>query len=302
MLVFLVFAIPIPYPQFIKRLGTPFKKYLTTDEAEAIVFQADTKTDLGDEPVKPPKPAPEDIAIASGPSSTPLIFTLSAIELVAWIAYGVNNVYGILSSDGRVTVSTFQPFAQAGLWLYSAARILHHHPIPTPPYDLFLLYTIQLIKASVDVAAPVYFHYVGGLALPKWAVVASSLDIVLVTLLLLAVLRMPMGIPSRRVVEYRQVCETRCFHDRVRCTNGVRRAGNASPTRTIRRFGAGCKCFNTMQFLFLIRTQFVLLDDGCDHARDQGGPGRGRRTRSQLLFPLESTPSAVQRSSVRRQA
>ncbi|KAJ6516119.1 hypothetical protein C8R45DRAFT_1087239 [Mycena sanguinolenta] len=172
-LVFLLCIPAIPAPASVKRFGsflsTPFQPFLTAEEAETLV----------DAP-------PVSVASASGPRrrTATLLVSLAFFEILVWIAVGVS---------GSLGTGVILSFIFATPWFYAFLRPLIKPPIITAPMDLFWLFTLEFVAAVVLLVGTLLGF---GIA-PQPLVMVFVGNMILTTSLLVVVLCLPLGVPTR---------------------------------------------------------------------------------------------------------
>ena len=175
----------IPVPGLIKRglrfLQTPFKNFLPLAEAEAL-NAGETVVVEEEEP-------------RYSVWKTYLISSLSLAETLIWLGLGSYA----LAVDPASPLGYVLPSLLALSWLYSALRITLK-PTSTPPFDLFTLFTVNFVFNLVSVGGILYDIYISDRPIPaKWVLAGHAANFAAVSILLIAILRMPLTIPSKRV-------------------------------------------------------------------------------------------------------
>ncbi|TFK37295.1 multidrug resistance-associated ABC transporter [Crucibulum laeve] len=188
------FSIPLPGParKLSRILKAPFQPFLTLHEAEALdVYAASGDKVLGD----------EDVAAAvEVPSAVPLwrtvVFSFAGLfETLYWIAGGSYYLY----SDTANLWAVGGAYLLAIIWLYTVIRPIVH-PTATPPYDLFIIYLVLLVIGILYFGGVLLDHILLDSPLPQIiTIVALSMNLVIISGLLLVVLSMPLAIPSSHV-------------------------------------------------------------------------------------------------------
>jgi hypothetical protein len=175
-------------------LISPFKPFLTITEAEALDEKAAADGALaGDEA--------EDGAIegkAKGMACwyTVLFVTLGLAETLAWFGIGLYRLIVDKNSYG-----VWQAYLSAFAWMYTTIRPIAHLS-PTPPFDLFTVYSLHLFGGVIELGGVFYDQTVFGSPVPSGAVmVALTMNLMIITALLTAVYSMPLAIPSSRIKE-----------------------------------------------------------------------------------------------------
>jgi hypothetical protein len=174
-----------PFPPAIRRLvhatKAPFKEFLTLREAEGLLVAGS-----GDVVVC-------DVARYNVPVWRPLLVVIGLAQSVAWVSIAAFSLVieaPLWQALSKLLLST--------TWMYTVVRAATH-VTATPPYDLFVLYLVYFVTGVVELSAYVFEYNVAGVPLPGRAVLwGLSANIAATLLLLLAVLRMPLGVPSGR--------------------------------------------------------------------------------------------------------
>jgi len=141
-------AIPIPKParRAFSSLGSPFKPFVTLQEAEALDVKA-----LG---VEEDEGATELLTFI--PLWRTVLFVFVGImECFCWTAAGA---YGLYNHNGNPIL----PFLVALSWLYTAIRPIAR-PTATPPYGLFAIYLVLFITSILQIGGFIFDHGVSGL-------------------------------------------------------------------------------------------------------------------------------------------
>ncbi|KAJ7254410.1 hypothetical protein B0H12DRAFT_1115460 [Mycena haematopus] len=176
--VFLLCLASIPVPVFVKKYGDflfkPVQAFLTLEEAEALSGAL---------------PANEEVGSQSGSKVTATVLaSLALAQILLWTGVGVTEVVFGTSGTGKIL-----PFLFATSWCYAFLRPLIKNPIVTAPMDLFWLFFLEFAGAIL---------LLGGVLLGYGNVAQNILIVfvgnaILVTGLLVVVLRLPLGIPTR---------------------------------------------------------------------------------------------------------
>ncbi|KAF8189625.1 multidrug resistance-associated ABC transporter [Mycena galopus ATCC 62051] len=172
-----------PFPARIRRrvraIQAPFKQFLTLREAEGFLVAGQA-----DVPVAASRA--NDI-----PVWRPLLVLIGAAQCIVWI--------GIAAFSLVMEASLWEAFSDVLLsctWLYTTTRAVTHLTA-TPPYDLFALYIVYFVTAVVDLAGHLFEYAVDSTPLPGSTVlVGISLNVASTLCALLAVLSMPLDVPS----------------------------------------------------------------------------------------------------------
>ncbi|KAJ7624560.1 hypothetical protein FB45DRAFT_84390 [Roridomyces roridus] len=169
-------TLPRPLRSGVRALQRPFGPFLTLKEAESFLTP-----DVAD-PARPYTP----------PSAKyrPLLTLIGLAQTAAWIG---SASYLLVRSSPWVPA-----FLLSLTWLYATVRAVAHR-VPTPPADLFVLYTVHWAGAILQLGGYAFALYVGS-PLPSPAVIWLGVANLLATSVALrAVLCMPLGVPSAGV-------------------------------------------------------------------------------------------------------
>ncbi|KAJ6452441.1 hypothetical protein C8R45DRAFT_1040659 [Mycena sanguinolenta] len=171
--------LPAPITRLYRTVQAPFKQFLTLREAEGLL-SADAD-------------AAEDVSRYNIPVWRPVLVLIGAAQCFAWTGVAAFD----LVTDTSLWAA-FCAFFLSWTWLYTATRAATHRAA-TPPYDLFALYLVYFVAATVELAGHLFEWSVDGVPLPGTAVLFGVLLNVASTLsVLLAVLSMPLNVPSGR--------------------------------------------------------------------------------------------------------
>ncbi|KAJ7208590.1 hypothetical protein GGX14DRAFT_551298 [Mycena pura] len=173
--------LPAPVKRFVRAVKAPFEQFLTLREAEASLV-----------------PGLDDIEVEGAPQYDvpvwrPLLAVIGLAQCLVWIATAAFS----FATEAPVWQGLRQ-LLLCGTWMYTtirAATYMH----ATPPYDLFTLYAVYFVTAVIQLAGYCFEYYVDRVPLPGDIVVAGMVLNVASTLaVLLAVLQMPLDVPSSR--------------------------------------------------------------------------------------------------------
>jgi hypothetical protein len=181
----------IPAPRPVRRIfaiiGTPFQRYLTLREAEAINIAAlDDGEEMG-----------HLVKVSTFvPVWRTLVFVfVGIVQSFCWVADGSYMLY---SDPEHLWRGAFS-FLVAISWLYTTIRPITR-PTPTPPFDMFALYLILLVGAILRLGGVLFDHNVLSAPLPSTLAMTSLVANLLSILVLLAVtVSMPLAVPSNSV-------------------------------------------------------------------------------------------------------
>lgn len=187
-LVALVIASTLPQPKpvrtLVASLKTPFRNFLTLAEAEALDADAD---DLNCVPrnTVPPVPLWRSLLLA----------VVSLLETLVWLGVAT---YCLAISPVDVHHALVAS-ALSLVWLYATVRPIVA-PAATPPNDLLVLYTLQLVMSLLTFGGILFDSSVRGYPNPAPPVLAAHIaNLAAITLLLLVVFNMPLAVPSDAV-------------------------------------------------------------------------------------------------------
>ncbi|KAH8099895.1 multidrug resistance-associated ABC transporter [Cristinia sonorae] len=180
-------AVPAPkfLPAFIQNQVNIIKLYctdfLTLPEAESL--------DAGEDPValseRTPVPLWRSVFLSG----------FALVETLVWLGYGS---YVVVAEPADIWTNV-RPFVVAFAWFYAASRPITK-PTATPPYDLFLLFLLHFVLGGFMLGGLVYDHRVLDVPYPPALfLVAHAANLVVVLLLVVIILNMPVGVPSKRV-------------------------------------------------------------------------------------------------------
>ncbi|KIO27861.1 hypothetical protein M407DRAFT_22914 [Tulasnella calospora MUT 4182] len=204
--IFTIYSFSIQYPSWLQALFNPFKTFLTVDDAEEIIAQAE-QTGLIDgakpAPTSEPEPAPSYGALWR----TIILTVFSLLESLAWLALGSYRAYTFSKTPTPEILPIYiaLPFVTALTWLYACLRSFTRYPRSTPPYDLFTLFLVYFTAGCLDWAVLLYEKATMGWPWPQRIVLAAMVwHWITVLLLLIVILRMPLGVESARVQRYKK--------------------------------------------------------------------------------------------------
>ncbi|KAG8994024.1 hypothetical protein FRB90_000542, partial [Tulasnella sp. 427] len=205
-IIFTVYSLPISYPTWARALVNPFKTFLTVEDAEKIIAQ--TEDASSPEEIKPhPTSELEDPPSYGILWRTIILSGISLVESLTWLALGSYRAY-TFSKDPAAKIQPIDialPFVTALTWLYASVKSLARYPRPTPPYDLFVLFIVQLVAATLDWAVLAYDRAVSGSPWPpKLVLLAMAWHWTAVLLLFVVILGMPLGVESARVRAFKK--------------------------------------------------------------------------------------------------
>jgi hypothetical protein len=198
--VFLLCVIAIPIPTWLSNLIRPvtvqLTPFLTLQEAEALDAAASSapKAALGEGGQVEPEAVAEQFE--PGLFWKPLMLSwIALVETLVWL--GIASYAVILGQRDPILVAS--PFVFALTWLFATVRPVVR-PTPTPPYDLFTLYTIYITVELVSLVAFAYNKHAHDIPLPSVLTLAAHiLNLVALLITITITLSMPLAIPSNRV-------------------------------------------------------------------------------------------------------
>ncbi|KAJ7173895.1 hypothetical protein C8R43DRAFT_1094036 [Mycena crocata] len=159
----------------------PLRQFLPLREAEALMKNEDIALD-------------DDAPCYDIPVWRPLLTLIGLAQTVAWV--------GLAAFSLATDAPSWEPLRElfvAATWMYAAVRA-GTHLSATPPYDLFALYIAHLLTGLVCLVGYVFEASVEeDVPLPGHAtLVGLGLNVVGTAAVLLAVLQMPLNVPSAR--------------------------------------------------------------------------------------------------------
>ncbi|KAF9258420.1 hypothetical protein L218DRAFT_934784 [Marasmius fiardii PR-910] len=173
---------------------SPFKKFLTIQEAEALVYGELEKTRRG-----------------SGVSAV-MVF-IGLLQAGCWTTLGSYTLFSSSSSHSEFTTSQVEalwtgirPLFLAATWAYTVGRRIQR-PTKTAPLDLFAVYVVFLVSGVVEFGGVLYGSSVNPSGsdvfrlreLSVLEIVGYTLNLVGIVVCLGCVLRMPLTVPSSGV-------------------------------------------------------------------------------------------------------
>jgi hypothetical protein len=187
---YLVLSLPLPAPlrQIWDYIIEPFRTYITLPEAEVVLSGASVAS------------AAEVRHKTTRATPAWRTAVLSACALIPALAWAGLASFALASRLEDITTWTLiQPFLPAVAWAY-AAILPVLNPRPTPAYELFALYVLQLIGGVLVLGGALFDARLGdALHLSKAVLIGHIADVVASLLLLLVSLSTPIALPSERV-------------------------------------------------------------------------------------------------------
>ncbi|KAJ6468022.1 hypothetical protein C8R47DRAFT_1325922 [Mycena vitilis] len=168
-----------PLPRLVRTAQAPFAQFLTLEEAEGLLAGEEAEA--------------VDRAQSKGTRGT-LLVLIGVAQCVVWI-----GIAAFLCATQTQAWPGVSALLVSGSWLYTALRAATHRTA-TPPYDLFALYVVHCVAGLVQLAGHGFEYSVAGVPLPgRGVLLGMALDLGSTLAGLLAVLRMPLNVPSSRV-------------------------------------------------------------------------------------------------------
>ncbi|KAJ7664588.1 multidrug resistance-associated ABC transporter [Mycena polygramma] len=176
-----------PLPPAIRRLvrtvQAPFAQFLTLEEAEGLL--------LGEEIEAVDR---ETKGTRDMPVWRPLLVVIGVAQCVVWI-----GIAAFLFATQTRAWPGVSALLVSGSWLYTALRAATHLTA-TPPYDLLTLYLVYFVGGLVQLVGYLFEYSVDGVPLPgRGVLLGMALNLGSTLAVLLAVLRMPLNVPSSRI-------------------------------------------------------------------------------------------------------
>ena len=185
-LVLVLCFLSIPIPHAFDILCSPFKQYITLDEAEALDGEIDkiiSRDDMGASAEKVPV------------WRTVVLVFVGIVQCLSWIAHGSYRLH----NDPSDIFGGLLPFLVAITWSYTIIRPITH-PIATSPFDLFSIYLVLFCVGSLRIGGILFDHNVFGSPWPSTiTLVALSANLLALLVLLIVVLNIRLALPSNRI-------------------------------------------------------------------------------------------------------
>ncbi|KAF9259759.1 hypothetical protein L218DRAFT_873993 [Marasmius fiardii PR-910] len=180
-----------------------FTRFLTLEEADTLVLKRKEEEDDDDDELERPRTATEPDDERLPVWKTMVIVFVGMLEAMGWAIVGlyplVFDSYSESTATGEDVWRVARPLFVAGTWIYAVVRRVRH-PTPVPLYDTFAFYVLQLVAGTVDLGGVLYGHSVLGFPKPSTVeVVGYSLNLVAIMVVIVVVLSMPVGLPSRDI-------------------------------------------------------------------------------------------------------
>ncbi|KAJ6562715.1 multidrug resistance-associated ABC transporter [Mycena vulgaris] len=174
--------LPEPIRSAVAAVKAPFKQFLTLREAEGLLHPG--LGSIEDDDTK----AARGIAVWR-----PLLALVGLAQSVAWVAVAAFS----FTTDAPVWTGVSELLV-SGTWMYTAVRAVAHRSA-TPPYDLFTLYFVYFVTGVIHFAGYVFEYCVDDTPLPgRAALLGMCANVGGTLVVLLAVLQMPLNVPSSR--------------------------------------------------------------------------------------------------------
>lgn len=177
-----LFALPPPFYVLFRILRKPFTNFLPLHEAEALDAGKDVVEQEGET---------SDVKLWR----TLVLSTVSLVETLLWA--GIGGYSFIVNPED--TWNGLRDLLVAATWFYATLRPVIW-PTAMTPYDLFSLFTAHFLLGVVILFGRLYDQYVYGIPMPNTLrLTVYIINLVAVASVLILVLNMPMGVPSKRV-------------------------------------------------------------------------------------------------------
>ncbi|KAF8587167.1 multidrug resistance-associated ABC transporter [Ramaria rubella] len=137
-------------------------------------------------------PRDEDKKIRPPYWRSALFLGLTLTEVIAWLAVGIQDIIPILRHARFFHSSTVLPLLTALTYLYALTRLLRRPPF-TPPFDLFVLFSLQLANGIISLGMPLYNSETQ--EIPLQVAMVKCIHIAILCILLTLILRLPLNVP-----------------------------------------------------------------------------------------------------------
>jgi hypothetical protein len=185
-LVLVLCFLSIPIPHALDILCSPFKTYITQDEADALdgnIDKISSHDDMGD--------SDETVPLWR----TVAFVFVGIIQCLSWISQGSYRLH----NDSKDVFGGVLPFLVAIAWLYTIIRPISH-PIATSPFDLFSIYLVLFCVGFLRIGGILFDHNVLDSPWPSAiTLVALSANLLALLVLLIVILNTPLALPSNRI-------------------------------------------------------------------------------------------------------
>ncbi|GJJ07978.1 hypothetical protein Clacol_002185 [Clathrus columnatus] len=209
--IWIIVSLPIPWPKFIRKLFVflvaPFLPTLTTREAEELDVRF-AQQDASHNRRAPIEPI--ELNISPPYWRTAFLIVLSCVELTGWLAVAIYNLIQFNQQNNSAPFS-FLPWTSyliAFAWVYVLARILHTPPV-TPPYDLFILFSIYFFQGVYHLGYAFFFYSTKEIPLPSnLELLAQGVNVGILLCLLLVVFSLPLNAQRLKVTSKDELTPT----------------------------------------------------------------------------------------------
>ncbi|KAF7318109.1 ABC transmembrane type-1 domain-containing protein [Mycena chlorophos] len=170
-------ALPLPIPAVVKQ---PFAKFLTLHEAEAAADHVES----------------DEIDVQPVSRWRARVFAfVGVVQSLTWAALAVAS----LTQNASDKFTVIQLGLVAVTWLYTVVRSVASPP-QTAPFDLFVVYALQLLGVGLVLGGYAFEHAYGDAQLPsKFAFGAVVCYAAVTAAMLVLAINIPMNLPSTRV-------------------------------------------------------------------------------------------------------
>lgn len=192
---FSVIRIPAFARPLTNAIKSPFRTFLTSREAEALLTQAEKTHDVV-----------VDNAVPLW--RTVVLSFVALVQALVWTAVGA---YNFVTNTYHVWTS-IAPLLIAATWLYASCKAVFW-PKPTIHFDLFTLFVLHLVLGIIMLGGTLYEHEIFHVPLPSRLPFFGLIANLVATLVVLAVVgNMPFELPSNSVKEEDIVCHCISVH------------------------------------------------------------------------------------------
>ncbi|KAJ7660132.1 hypothetical protein DFH06DRAFT_1472233 [Mycena polygramma] len=172
--------LPPPIKRLVRIARQPFVQSLTLHEAQGLILGKELEVQ-------------DSERIRVIPVWRPFLAVIGVVQCVAWIGIAAFS----FATETRAWAGVSELLV-GGSWLYTTLRAATHLSA-TPPYDLFTLYLTFLVTGIVQFAGYIFEYIVDGIPLPgRGIIIGMALNVASTLAVLLAVLSMPLNVPSSR--------------------------------------------------------------------------------------------------------
>jgi hypothetical protein len=182
---FVHFPLPRAVRKLVDAAKSPFERYMSVHEAEALSLSDEKSSGAADLRVDNNVPL----------WRTLLFVFVGLLACLAWLADGSF----ILATTTNQHWEAVQRFLLALTWLYATIRPIAR-PTATPPYDLFSLYLLHIAGGVLQLGGYLFEHNAAGTPLPSTVVlVGLSVNLAALVGLVTVIMGMPLALPSHLV-------------------------------------------------------------------------------------------------------